>query len=406
MKIIVLNCGSSSIKYQLFEMPSKSVLAKGLVDKIGLKGAAIKHKREDGKEVKLEGEILDHQAGIQYLLGVLVSEKYGSIKSIDEIDAVGHRVVHAGEKFSGSVFISDEVIDALEECVDLAPLHNPPNLKGIYAMKELLPEVPQVGVFDTAFHQTMQPSAYLYGIPYSLYEKYKIRRYGFHGTSHKYVSRRACEILGLDINKQKIITCHLGNGASMAAIKDGKSIDTTMGMTPIEGLIMGTRCGDLDVGALLYIADKEETSIQYTSTLVNKFSGMLGVSGVSSDMRDIELAAKEGNERARIALEMYQYRVRKYIGAYAAAMGGLDIVVFTGGIGENDTLTRTKSLEGLEFLGIDLDTEKSMTCRAKEEVISKNDSKVSVIVVPTDEELMIATDTHEIVEKLSEVDIF
>lgn len=406
MKIIVLNCGSSSIKYQLFEMPSKSVLAKGLVDKIGLKGAAIKHKREDGKEVKLEGEILDHQAGIQYLLGVLVSEKYGSIKSIDEIDAVGHRVVHAGEKFSGSVFISDEVIDALEECVDLAPLHNPPNLKGIYAMKELLPEMPQVGVFDTAFHQTMQPSAYLYGIPYSLYEKYKIRRYGFHGTSHKYVSRRACEILGLDINKQKIITCHLGNGASMAAIKDGKSIDTTMGMTPIEGLIMGTRCGDLDVGALLYIADKEETSIQYTSTLVNKFSGMLGVSGVSSDMRDIELAAKEGNERARVALEMYQYRVRKYIGAYAAAMGGLDIVVFTGGIGENDTLTRTKSLEGLEFLGIDLDTEKSMTCRAKEEVISTNDSKVSVIVVPTDEELMIATDTHEIVEKLSEVDIF
>lgn len=406
MKIIVLNCGSSSIKYQLFEMPSKSVLAKGLVDKIGLKGAAIKHKREDGKEVKLEGEILDHQTGIQYLLGVLVSEKYGSIKSIDEIDAVGHRVVHAGEKFSGSVFISDEVIDALEECVDLAPLHNPPNLKGIYAMKELLPEVPQVGVFDTAFHQTMQPSAYLYGIPYSLYEKYKIRRYGFHGTSHKYVSRRACEILGLDIKKQKIITCHLGNGASMAAIKDGKSIDTTMGMTPIEGLIMGTRCGDLDVGALLYIADKEETSIQYTSTLVNKFSGMLGVSGVSSDMRDIELAAKEGNERARVALEMYQYRVRKYIGAYAAAMGGLDIVVFTGGIGENDTLTRTKSLEGLEFLGIDLDTEKSMTCRAKEEVISKNDSKVSVIVVPTDEELMIATDTHEIVEKLSEVDIF
>lgn len=406
MKIIVLNCGSSSIKYQLFEMPSKSVLAKGLVDKIGLKGAAIKHKREDGKEVKLEGEILDHQTGIQYLLGVLVSEKYGSIKSIDEIDAVGHRVVHAGEKFSGSVFISDEVIDALEECVDLAPLHNPPNLKGIYAMKELLPEVPQVGVFDTAFHQTMQPSAYLYGIPYSLYEKYKIRRYGFHGTSHKYVSRRACEILGLDIKKQKIITCHLGNGASMAAIKDGKSIDTTMGMTPIEGLIMGTRCGDLDVGALLYIADKEETSIQYTSTLVNKFSGMLGVSGVSSDMRDIELAAKEGNERARVALEMYQYRVRKYIGAYAAAMGGLDIVVFTGGIGENDTLTRTKSLEGLEFLGIDLDTEKSMTCRAKEEVISTNDSKVSVIVVPTDEELMIATDTHEIVEKLSEVDIF
>ncbi|MDD4372680.1 MAG: acetate kinase [Bacteroidales bacterium] len=406
MKIIVLNCGSSSIKYQLFEMPSKMVLAKGIVDKIGLKGASIKHKREDGKEVKLEGEILDHQAGIQYLLGVLVSEKYGCIKSIDEIDAVGHRVVHAGEKFSGSVFITNEVIDALEECVDLAPLHNPPNLKGIYAMKELLPEVPQVGVFDTAFHQTMLPSAYLYGIPYSLYEKHKIRRYGFHGTSHKYVSMRACEILGLDINTQKIITCHLGNGASMAAIKNGKSVDTTMGMTPIEGLIMGTRCGDLDVGALLYIADKEETSIQYTSTLVNKFSGMLGISGVSSDMRDIELAANEGNERAKIALEMYQYRVRKYIGSYAAAMGGIDVIVFTGGIGENDTLTRTKSLEGLEFLGIELDTNKSMTSRGKEEVISNVDSKVKVIVVPTDEELMIATDTHDIVEKLGEANTF
>ncbi|HOI32338.1 MAG TPA: acetate kinase, partial [Bacteroidales bacterium] len=389
-----------------FEMPSKMVLAKGIVDKIGLKGASIKHKREDGKEVKLEGEILDHQAGIQYLLGVLVSEKYGCIKSIDEIDAVGHRVVHAGEKFSGSVFITNEVIDALEECVDLAPLHNPPNLKGIYAMKELLPEVPQVGVFDTAFHQTMLPSAYLYGIPYSLYEKHKIRRYGFHGTSHKYVSMRACEILGLDINTQKIITCHLGNGASMAAIKNGKSVDTTMGMTPIEGLIMGTRCGDLDVGALLYIADKEETSIQYTSTLVNKFSGMLGISGVSSDMRDIELAANEGNERAKIALEMYQYRVRKYIGSYAAAMGGIDVIVFTGGIGENDTLTRTKSLEGLEFLGIELDTNKSMTSRGKEEVISNVDSKVKVIVVPTDEELMIATDTHDIVEKLGEANTF
>jgi len=406
MKIIVLNCGSSSIKYQLFEMPSKTVIAKGLVDKIGLKGAAIKHKRQDGKEIKLEGEILDHQAGIQFLLGILISEKYGSIKSIEEIDAVGHRVVHAGEKFSGSVFITDEVVDALEECVDLAPLHNPPNLKGIYAMKELLPEVPQVGVFDTAFHQTMPPAAYLYGIPYSLYEKYKIRRYGFHGTSHKYVSRRACEVLGLDINSQKIITCHLGNGASMAAIKYGKSVDTTMGMTPIEGLIMGTRCGDLDVGALLYIADKEETSIQYTSTLVNKFSGMLGISGVSSDMRDIELAAEDGNERAKTAMEMYQYRVRKYIGAYAAAMGGVDVIVFTGGIGENDTVTRTKSLDGLEFLGVDIDAEKSMKSRGKEELVSKPESKVKVIVIPTDEELMIASDTHEIVENLSEANSF
>ena len=402
MKVIVLNCGSSSIKYQLFEMPSKAVLAKGLVDKIGLKGSVVKHKRNDGVEAKLEGEILDHQAGIQYLLGILVSEKYGSIKNIEEIDAVGHRVVHAGEKFSGSVFITEEVIDALEECVDLAPLHNPPNLKGIYAMKELLPEVPQVGVFDTAFHQTMPPQAYLYGIPYSLYEKYKIRRYGFHGTSHKYVSKRACEILELDYDKQKIITCHLGNGASMAAIKGGKSVDTSMGMTPIEGLIMGTRCGDLDVGALLYIADKEETSIQNTSTLVNKFSGMIGISGVSSDMRDIETAAENGNERAKIALEMYQYRVRKYIGAYAAAMGGVDVIVFAGGIGENDTITRTKSLEGLEFLGLEVDREKSLKSRGKEEIISTPESRIKIIVVPTDEELMIAADTHEIIESMIE----
>ncbi len=401
MKIIVLNCGSSSIKYQLFEMPSQNVLAKGLVDKIGLKGAAIKHSRNDGKEVVLDGEILDHQSGIEFLLGILVSEKYGSLKNINELDAVGHRVVHAGEKFSGSVYINDEVIAALEECVDLAPLHNPPNLKGIYAMKDLLPDIPQVGVFDTAFHQTMDPKAYLYGIPYTLYEKYKIRRYGFHGTSHKYVSARACEVLGLDIKDQKIITCHLGNGASIAAIDGGKSIDTSMGMTPIEGLMMGTRCGDLDVGALLYIADKEETSIPYTSTLVNKFSGMLGVSGISSDMRDIAAAAEEGNERAAIALEMYHYRVRKYIGAYAAAMGGLDMIVFTGGIGENDTQTRTKSVQNLEFLGVKVDVEKSLSSRGKEELVSLPDSKVKVIVIPTDEELMIASDTYDICEAIA-----
>ncbi len=383
-------------------MPAKTVLAKGIVDKIGLKGAAIKHKRNDGASAVLEGEILDHQSGIEYLLGVLTSEKYGSISSIEEIDAVGHRVVHAGEMFSGSVFVSDEVIEALEQCVDLAPLHNPPNLKGIYAMKELLPEIPQVGVFDTAFHQTMPPKAYLYGIPYSLYEKYKIRRYGFHGTSHKYVSRRACEVLGLDIEKQKIITCHLGNGASIAAIDGGKSVDTSMGMTPTEGLIMGTRTGDLDVGALLYIADKEETSIPFTSTLVNKFSGMLGVSGISSDMRDIEIAAEEGHERAIVAMEMYQYRVKKYIGAYAAAMGGVDLIVFTGGIGENDTVTRTKSITGLEFLGVDIDAELSVKSRGKEVLISRPESKVKVIVIPTDEELMIATDTFDVILNLTE----
>lgn len=400
MKIIVLNCGSSSIKYQLFDMPARTVLAKGIVDKIGLKGAAIKHKRNDGVEAKLEGDILDHQSGIEYLLGVLISKKYGSIESLDEISAVGHRVVHAGEKFSGSVLITDEVIEALEECVDLAPLHNPPNLKGIYAMKELLPEVLQVGVFDTAFHQTMPPKAYLYGLPYALYEKYKIRRYGFHGTSHKYVSQRACEFLGVDIHNQRIITCHLGNGASLAAIDRGRSVDTSMGMTPLEGLVMGTRCGDLDVGALLYIADKEETSIQYTSTLVNKFSGMLGISGISSDMRDIEIAAEQGNERARLAMEIYQYRVRKYIGAYAAAMGGVDMIVFTGGIGENDTVTRTKSLEGLEYMGVLVDTEKSLSVRGKEVEISKPESRVKVLVIPTDEEFMIAKDTYEIYSKV------
>lgn len=402
MKIIVLNCGSSSIKYQLFNMQTKAVLAKGIVDKIGLKGAAIKHKMEDGTSALLEGEILDHQAGIEFLLGVLISKKYGCMKNLDEIDAVGHRVVHAGEKFSGSVFISEEVISALEECVDLAPLHNPPNLKGIYAMRELLPEVPQVGVFDTAFHQTMPARAYLYGIPYALYEKYRIRRYGFHGTSHKYVSRKACSILNLDLSKQKIITCHLGNGASIAAVDGGESVDTSMGMTPLEGLIMGTRCGDLDVGALLYIADKEETSIPFTNTLVNKFSGMLGVSGISSDMRDIEIAANEGHERAKLAMEMYQYRVRKYIGAYAAAMGGLDVIVFTGGIGENDTVTRTKSLVGLEFLGVQIDREKSLKSRGKEALISTPESRVKVVVVPTEEELMIATDTYEILNQLAE----
>ncbi len=400
MNIIVLNCGSSSIKYQLFDMPTRTVLAKGIVDKIGLKGAAIKHKRNDGVEAKIEGDILDHQSGIEYLLGVLISKKYGSIESLDEISAVGHRVVHAGEKFSGSVLITDEVIEALEECVDLAPLHNPPNLKGIYAMKELLPEVLQVGVFDTAFHQTMPPKAYLYGLPYALYEKYKIRRYGFHGTSHKYVSQRACEFLGVDIHNQRIITCHLGNGASLAAIDRGRSVDTSMGMTPLEGLVMGTRCGDLDVGAMLYIADKEETSIQYTSTLVNKFSGMLGISGISSDMRDIEIAAEQGNERARLAMEIYQYRVRKYIGAYAAAMGGVDMIVFTGGIGENDTVTRTKSLEGLEYMGVLVDTEKSLSIRAKEVEISKPESRVKVLVIPTDEEFMIAKDTYEIYSKV------
>ena len=397
MKIIVLNCGSSSIKYELFDMPSKEVLAIGLVEKIGLKGSVIKHKRGNDAEVKIEGEILDHNQGIEYLLGVLSSKEYGSLKSLEEINAVGHRVVHGGEEFSGSVLITDEVINALEKSSELAPLHNPPNLKGIYAMKLLLPDVPQVGVFDTAFHQSMPEHVYLYGIPYILYEKYKVRRYGFHGTSHKYVSQRACDLLNLNYKDQRIISCHLGNGASITAIRDGKSYDTSMGMTPTEGLIMGTRTGDIDPGALLFIAEKERTSISYTRTLINKFSGMLGISGVSSDMRYIEDAAAKGNHRAEVALEMFTYHVKKYIGSYAAALGGVDVLIFTGGIGENDTETRTNILSGLEFLGIKTDPDK-LNVRGKEIVLSTEDSQVKVIVVPTKEELMIAGDTYEIVK--------
>jgi acetate kinase len=400
MKIVVLNCGSSSIKYQLFEMPSQEVLAKGLVDKIGLKGSLIKHSRNDGVEVKLEGEILDHQAGIEYLLGILISEKYGSIKTLEEILAVGHRVVHAGEKFNGSVYITSEVIDALEECIDLAPLHNPPNLKGIYSITKLLPEIPQVGVFDTAFHQTMPDYVYLYGIPYSLYEKHKIRRYGFHGSSHRFVSQRAAEILGKKIEDLKIITCHLGNGASIAAIKNGKSLDTSMGMTPIEGLMMGTRTGDLDIGAFIQIINKEEIDVPIANTLVNKHSGMLGVSGVSSDMRDVEKAAEEGNKRAKVTLEMYYYRIRKYIGAYAAAMGGVDLIIFTGGVGENDSATRYLTTKDMEYMGLEFDQEKNKGLRGKEAILSKENSKVTVMVVPTNEELVIAMDTYEIVTTL------
>ncbi len=400
MKIVVLNCGSSSIKYQLFDLPSRDVLAKGLVDKIGLKGSLIKHSRNDGTDVKLEGEILDHQAGIEYLLGILISEKYGSMKSLDEIHAVGHRVVHAGEKFNGSVYISGEVIDALEECIDLAPLHNPPNLKGIYSITKLLPDIPQVGVFDTAFHQTMPDYVYLYGIPYSLYEKHKIRRYGFHGSSHRYVSQRACDILGKNLSDLKIITCHLGNGASIAAIKNGKSLDTSMGMTPIEGLMMGTRTGDLDIGAFIQIINKEEIDVPVANTLVNKHSGMLGVSGISSDMRDVEIAAEQGNKRAQVTLEMYYYRIRKYIGAYTAAMGGVDLIIFTGGVGENDSVTRYLTTKDMEYMGLEFDQEKNNGLRGKEAILSKENSKVTVMVVPTNEELVIALDTYDIVSAM------
>jgi len=395
MKVIVINCGSSSIKYQLFDMPSEKVIAKGLVDKIGLKGSLIKHTRGTDKPVIIEGEILDHQQGVEFLLGIMISKQYGSLEKISDIQAVGHRVVHGAEEFSGSVLIDDKVIEALEKSSELAPLHNPPNLKGIYAMQQLLPDVDQVGVFDTAFHQTMPEHTFLYAIPYVLYERYKIRRYGFHGTSHKFVSARACEILDVDISTKKIITCHLGNGSSLAAIKNGKSYDTSMGMTPTEGLIMGTRTGDLDPGALLYMASKEDTSINYTNTLINKFSGLLGISGVSSDMRDLEDAAAKGNKRAQLALDMFAYRVKKYIGSYAAALGGVDIIVFTGGIGENDPETRKRILSNLEYMGIKTDSEKA-GIRGKETIISSSNSQVIVMVIPTDEELVIARDTFEI----------
>lgn len=401
MKILVLNCGSSSIKYKLFEMESKEVIAQGGIEKIGMKGSFLKLTLPDGQKVMLEGEILEHRAGIEYILGVLLSEKYGCIKTIDEIKAVGHRVVHGGERFNSSVLITDEVIDMLNECIELAPLHNPPNLKGIYAIQEFLPGTPQVGVFDTAFHQTMPVYAYMYGLPYSLYEKYGIRRYGFHGTSHRYVSRRACEFLGVPYEDQRIITAHIGNGGSVTAIKNGKSIDTSMGMTPVEGLIMGTRSGDIDPGVISYIMEKENMGTKGISTLLNKFSGMLGISGVSSDMREIEEAIEGGNKRAIMALKTYCYRIKKYVGSYAAALGGVDILVFTGGVGENQASARKAVCENMEYMGIELDEELNDSVRAKEVVISKPTSKVKVLIIPTDEELTIAKDTVEILNQVN-----
>lgn len=396
MKILVLNCGSSSIKYQLFSMANRTVIAKGGIEKLGMKGSFLKHVRQDGQVVVFEGEILDHKIGVEFILGVLTSEKHGCLKGLEELDAVGHRVVHGGERFNESVFLTEEVLAEVTKCIDIAPLHNPPNLKGIRAMEELIPGILQVGVFDTAFHQTMEPKAYMYGIPYTLYKKYGIRRYGFHGTSHRYVTKRACELLGVDYNTQKIISCHLGNGASVAAIKNGKSFDTSMGFTPIEGLMMGTRCGDLDVGAVHYIMEKEEIGLRSASTLFNKHAGILGVSGVSSDMREVEMAKSKGNERATLALDMYNYKVKKYIGSYIAAMGGLDILILTGGIGENADTTREGVCCDLEFLGISLDYNKNKSFRS-EGIISTADSKVKILVVPTDEELMIAIDTEQIV---------
>ena len=398
MKILVLNCGSSSVKYKLLDMTSKEVLGSGGVEKIGMKGSFLKHTKQNGEKVILEGEVLEHQLAIEYILGVLTSEKHGCIKNMEEIDAVGHRVVHGGEKFNSSVVITDEVIRNIEACIEIAPLHNPPNLAGIFAISDLLPQVPQVAVFDTAFHQTMPEHAYMYGIPYSLYKKYGIRRYGFHGTSHRYVSRRACEFLGLDYNKTKIITAHIGNGGSITAIENGKSVDTSMGFTPVEGLMMGTRSGDVDLGVVTYLMEKEMISTSAATTLFNKHSGVLGVSGISSDMRDIEKAISEGNQRAKLALGMYEYRIKKYIGSYAAVLNGFDVLVFTGGVGENQTITRERICNGLSYLGIEIDPEINRI-RGEELLISTSNSRVKVVVIPTDEEYLIASDTMELVSK-------
>lgn len=397
MKILVLNCGSSSVKYKLIDMDTNEELGSGGVEKIGMKGSFLKHKRRDGQKVTLKGEVLEHQIAIEYILGVLTSEKHGPIASLEEINAVGHRIVHGGEKFNSSMLITDEVVSMIEECIDMAPLHNPPNLAGIRAINELLPEVPQVAVFDTAFHQTMPDHAYMYGIPYSLYKKYGIRRYGFHGTSHRYVSKRACDFLGLDYSSTKIITAHIGNGGSVCAIENGKSVDTTMGFTPVEGLMMGTRSGDIDLGVVTYLMEKEMIGSAAVSTLFNKHSGVLGVSGLSSDMREIEAAVAAGNERAILALKMYDYRILKYIGAYAAALNGADVLVFTGGVGENQTATRESICKRLSYMGVKIDSELNAVSRGKEVLLSTPDSSVKVVVIPTDEEFMIASDTLEIV---------
>ena len=398
MKILVLNCGSSSIKYKLFDMTTKEVIAQGGIEKIGLKGSFLKLTLPNGEKKILEKDIPEHTVGVEFILNTLINPEYGAIKSLDEINAVGHRMVHGGERFSESVLLNKEVLDAFIACNDLAPLHNPANLKGVNAVSAILPNVPQVGVFDTAFHQTMPDYAYMYAIPYELYEKYGVRRYGFHGTSHRYVSQRVCEFLGVDPKGKKIITCHIGNGGSISAIKDGKCIDTSMGLTPLEGLVMGTRSGDIDAGAVTFIMEKEGLNATGVSNLLNKKSGVLGVSGVSSDMRELEAAVAAGNPKAILAEKMYFYRIKKYIGAYAAALGGVDIILFTGGVGENQANCRSEVCEGLEFMGVKIDLEKNKV-RGEEAIISADDSKVTVAVIPTDEELMIASDTLAILNK-------
>lgn len=399
MKILVLNCGSSSVKYKLIDTADNSVLAEGGVEKIGLNDGFLKYKKNDGSKAVIELGLVDHNGAVQAILNLLTDPAEGCIKSYDEIDAVGHRVVHGAEKFSESVLINDEVKDMIKQCYDIAPLHNPANMTGIDAITTLMPGKPQVAVFDTAFHQTMSAKSFLYALPYKYYEEDGVRRYGFHGTSHRYVSQRVCEFLGVDSKDQKIITCHVGNGGSITAVDGGKSVDTSMGLTPTEGLMMGTRVGDVDPGALVYLMLKHNLSATDLQKIINKESGMAGVTGISSDMREIEAAVNAGDERAILGLAMYEQRILKYIGAYAAEMGGVDIIVFTGGVGENQTSLREAVCEPLKFMGVEIDKELNSGIRGKEAVVSTAASKVKVVVIPTDEELMIARDTEAIVSK-------
>ncbi|MGI6223000.1 MAG: acetate/propionate family kinase [Prevotella sp.] len=399
MKVLVLNCGSSSIKYKLYDMADERVLAQGGVERIGIDGAFIKVKLDNGEKRKIMADLPTHKEGVALVFKVLLDPEIGAIKSLDEIDAVGHRIVQGGDLFEKSCIVTPEVEKGIESLIDLAPVHNAGHLRGIRAVDALMPNVPQVTVFDNAFHSTMPPYAYLYAVPYELYTKYHVRRYGFHGTSHRYVSHRVCEFLGVDINKQKIITCHIGNGASVAAIKYGKVIDTSMGLTPLAGLMMGSRSGDIDPSAVTYIMDKLHKTPQEMAEYLNKECGVLGITGMSSDMRDIENADNEGNEMAHLALQMYNYRIKKYIGAYAAAMNGVDIIVFTAGVGENQEGVRWDACEGLDYLGVKMDRERNH-CRSVEQVLSADDSKVKVVMIPTDEEIVIARDTVELVKGL------
>jgi acetate kinase len=398
MKILVINCGSSSLKYQLIDMRNEEVIAKGLAERIGIEGSVLKHQPVNSEKITIERPMPTHKEALQTLVDALTDKNYGVIKNMGEITAVGHRVVHAGEKFAYSVVLKEEVMDALKECIEIAPLHNPPNIMGIEACRQIMPEVPMVGVFDTAFHQSMPKEAYIYAIPYEFYEKYRIRRYGFHGTSHKYVAERAAEMLGKPLDQLKLITCHLGNGASITAVKYGKSVDTSMGFTPLEGLAMGTRCGDIDPAIIKYLSDKENIDFAQIDGILNKKSGVLGISGVSSDFRDIEEAADNGNERAKLALNVFIHKVKKYIGSYIAVMNGADAIIFTAGLGENSGRMRGEICKDMSFFGIELDEVKN-NVRGKEADLSKEGSKIKVFLVPTNEELMIARDTMKLVSE-------